>query len=471
MSEAWKQWEGQVIHGDFHLSQYLGGSDRSAVFLMERGGSLPEKTAIKLIPAEPQNAEVQLAQWRLAALLSHPNLIRIFEMGRCHLGESEMLYVVMEYAEENLAQILPERPLTPVETRQMLEAVLGVLGFLHGKGFVQGRLKPASIMAIGDQLKVSSDDLCKVGELNRSMDGPGIYDPPESQTAGKSPAGDMWSLGMTLVEVLSQRLPVWDHAQQGEPILPETLPAPFVDIARNCLRRDPQSRWTVADVVKRLQPATPPVPAPPPRRQAVASLRKPSPKRSYLIPAVGIVSALAMLYLGTKLFSRPSETQRTSAPALAEPKVSRKSEPRPALDAAVQSTKINSEAQPASMGTPTPPAAIQAEVREKKPASHRVPGEIVYQAMPDISAKARGTIQGRVRVSVRVHVDPSGNVMGAELESPGPSTYFAGQSLQAAKRWEFEAPVVDGRKVSSEWVLRFVFTSTETKVIPAQAVP
>ncbi|MBZ5541262.1 MAG: TonB family protein [Acidobacteriia bacterium] len=471
MSEAWKQWEGQVIHGNFRLTQYLGGSDRSAVFLTERGGGLPEKAAIKLIAAEPQDAELRLARWGLAAQLAHPNLIRIFEMGRCQLGEREMLYVVMEYAEENLAQILPERPLTAVETRQMLEAVLGVLGFLHGKGLVQGRLKPASIMATGDQLKISSDDLCKAGELNRSMDGPGVYDAPESQTTGKSPAGDMWSLGMTLAEVLSQHLPVWDRAQQGEPILPETLPAPFGDIARNCLRRDPQSRWTVADVVKRLQPATPPVPAAPPRRPAVASLRKPSPKRSYLIPAAGIVFALAMFYLGTKLFSRPSETERASAPALAEPKVSRKPEPRPATDAAAQSTKKNSEAPPASTGTPAPPAAIQTEVQEQKPVRHRVPGKIVQQAMPDISEKARGTIQGRLRVSVRVHVDPSGNVVGAELESPGPSTYFAGKSLQAAKRWEFEAPEVDGRKVASEWVLRFVFTSTETKVVPAQAVP
>ena len=37
MTELWKQWEGEVINGEFHLREYLGGTDHSAVFLTERG--------------------------------------------------------------------------------------------------------------------------------------------------------------------------------------------------------------------------------------------------------------------------------------------------------------------------------------------------------------------------------------------------------------------------------------------------
>ena len=68
-----------------------------------------------------------------------------------------------------------------------------------------------------------------------------------------SPASDVWSLGMTLVEALTQSPPVWKEAEQAEPVLPETLPEPFFDIASHCLRRNPHRRWTVAEIAARLQ--------------------------------------------------------------------------------------------------------------------------------------------------------------------------------------------------------------------------
>ena len=121
MSRDWKQWEGQVVNGSFPLRQYLGGSDHSAVFLTERRGREPQKAAIKLIAVDPANTATQLARWEFTAKLSHPHLLRLFETGSCQLDNVVLLYVVMEYAEENLAQILPQRALTPREARELLE--------------------------------------------------------------------------------------------------------------------------------------------------------------------------------------------------------------------------------------------------------------------------------------------------------------------------------------------------------------
>ncbi len=118
-SRDWKQWEGQVVNGSFPLRQYLGGSDRSAVFLTERRGREPQKAAIKLIAVDPANTAVQLARWEYAAKLSHPHLLRLFETGSCQLDDVVVLYVVMEYAEENLAQILPQRAPTLEEAREL----------------------------------------------------------------------------------------------------------------------------------------------------------------------------------------------------------------------------------------------------------------------------------------------------------------------------------------------------------------
>src|ERR1700676_3457666 len=124
-TELWKKWEGRVVNEKCPLQRWLGGSDHSAVFLTERPGKQPQKAVVKLISAENlrqenQYEDSQLARWTAAARLSHPHLIRLFECGRCLIDDTRLLYVVTEYADEILAQILPLRPLSPAEASEML---------------------------------------------------------------------------------------------------------------------------------------------------------------------------------------------------------------------------------------------------------------------------------------------------------------------------------------------------------------
>lgn len=469
MSGAWKQWEGQVVNGEFPLRQYLGGSEHSAVFLTEHGEQL-QKAAIKLIPADPANAEPQLSWWRLAAELSHPHLIRLFQMGRCQLGGMELLYAVMECAEEDLSQVLPYRTLTPAEARDMLESVLGALAYVHGQGFVHGHMKPANVMAIGDQLKVSIDALCRTGESSGGLGKQGVYDPPEAAVGEISQAGEVWSLGIMLVEALTQSLPIWERTEQGDPILPETIPAPFLDIARHCLRRDPQLRWTFADITARLQQ-----PVPVPRKRTTARPREASAKWRYIVPTAAIALALVAVLAGPRLLNRRQETQR--APSIASPqppvqlKVQPKLEKRPATPETSQSTQRASDKAQGSSGAAPLSTSLRSDPGAKKPTGGLVRGEVLQQVLPDVPQTARDTIRGTVRVSVRVHVDPSGSVVGATLDSPGPSKYFADLAMRAARRWEFVPPKVDGSDVSSEWSLRFEFAQTAIRVFPVQAAP
>jgi TonB family protein len=271
MSESWKHWEGQVVDAKFPLHRYLGGSEHSSVFLTERAAP-PQKAAIKFVQVEDPDAELQLFRWKHAATLSHPNLLRIFESGRCRLGDFDLLYVVMEYAEENLSQFLPQRPLTPAEARDVLAPTLQALTFLHAESLVHGHIRPSNILAIDDQLKLSSDGLSSVADHAdqshlsaaetqqsapaNSLRRPSPYDPPEIAKGIISPAGDIWSLGITLVEALTQHVPASAGSATQEPVVPETLPALFLDIARHCLYRDPQRRWTVAEIDARLNPGS-----------------------------------------------------------------------------------------------------------------------------------------------------------------------------------------------------------------------
>jgi TonB family protein len=467
MTEAWKQWEGQVADGKFHLRQYLGGTDEGAVFLTERGGPEPQKAAIKLIPARSQNAEFQLSRWELAAHLSHPHLMRLFEMGRCRLGDEAMLYVVMEYAEENLGQIIPNRSLTAAEAQEMLKPVLEALAYLHSRGFVHGHIKPSNILAVDDQLRVSSDRICTVGELRAGRSKPNVYAAPEVATRGQSPAGDAWSLGVTLVEVLTQQLPTWEWKGQEEPELPKNVPAPFGDIVKQCLRRDPQVRWKVADIAARLQLPL----AVPEERTKAAAPSSLAAKWRYVVPVAAGVVVLAAIFAGSKLFNKGSDAQAGPSVAAEPPALqpipkpeAKKTEVQPAA------TKV-AEKQPEPVRVAPPPSPASVKTVGKKAVAGAVGGEVVHQVLPDVPQKARDTIRGIVRVGVRVHVDPSGNVAGETLDAPGPSKYFANLAMNAARGWKFTPATADGQNVASEWVLRFEFAQDDTRAKAVHAAP
>jgi TonB family protein len=493
MIEAWKHWEGQVADGKFRLRQYLGGSERGPVFLTEYDG---QKAAIKLIAADSQNADAQLARWALAANLMHPHLLRVFQTGRCQVGGARIVYAVMECADEDLSQIVPQRALSPAEVREMLRPVLEALAYLHGKGMIHGHVKPSNIMAVGEELKISSDGIGAARETRGARGKPSAYDAPEVGTRGGSAAGDVWSLGVTLVEILTQQLPTWEWKGQEEPELPKAIPAPFGDIARQCLRRDPQRRCTLAEIGTRLDPDAPPlgkeprieprvIAQPVDRAPKAAEVAKPprpekprpasrtqgvSPTRGFAIPTIGIgVVALVVVFAASKLFHRSLEASpEPAASAVERPKAQPKAKP---IEPPKPGEKLVVKRSDASGAAPAAPAIAQPKPAAKIPAGEFVRGAVLHQALPDVPQSALDTIRGAVRVGVRVQLDASGKVVGADLESAGPSKYFANLAIKAAREWQFTPATMGGQNASSEWILRFEFAQDGTKVTPSQKVP
>lgn len=252
VEEVRTTWIGRRIDGRFPLDQFLGGSDESAVFLTELPGDEPRKAAIKLVPAEGDEADKRLGAWALARAFSDPNLLRIMHSGSAIVDGTRCVYVVSECADEVLSEIIPARPLTIDETRQMLGPVSEVLAWLHSSGFVHGHIRPSNIFVIGDEIKLSADGLLAAGTM-RSMNAPQtMYDAPETKNAPLAPANDLWSLGVTLVETLTQHQPEWDRTTSAEPLVPDTLTQPFADIARGCLRPIPTYRIPLSEVINRL---------------------------------------------------------------------------------------------------------------------------------------------------------------------------------------------------------------------------
>ena len=443
--ELWKNWEGRVVDGKFTLRQWLGGSDHSAVFLTERGGRQAQKVAIKLISAGNPDAGAQLSDWGEAARLSHPHLIRLFECGRGQIDDTRVLYVVMEYAEENLAEILPLRPLAADEASAMLQPSADALAYLHKSGLAHSRVRPSNIMAVQDQLKVSADAVCRAGE-RRAARARSAYDAPEMATAGPSPAGDIWSLGATLVAVMTQKEPNANVAR--EPLaVPEAIPQPLRGIARQCLQIDAKQRGTASDILARLQPKaarTQAVPAPSPARNKVVETRPSHESRKlWIVVPVVIIAILLIAWVGSKFMSRQP--------------------PVPAAD-------INS-ARPANVPATQSAAPAPFSGKEKPAQKESVRGSVLKQVTPDVSRNAQNTIEGRLKVVIEVSVDASGNVSQAKLVSPGPSVYFANRALGAARGWKFTPPQIDGQAAASTWVLRFQFRKTSIEVSPTEKNP
>jgi TonB family protein len=443
--EVWESWEGQWVGGKFPLRVWLGGSEQSAVFATEIPGQKSHKAAVKLIPADAAQAGDALSRWGRAAKLSHPNLLRILGMGRCQLGDAQLLYVVLEHAEEDLSQILPTRALTPEETTELLLPTLDALSYLHSQGLVHGHIQPSNLMATGNQLKLSADRLCAVGQSSDRAKTPNAYDAPEVSTGTMSPAADVWSLGTTLVEALTQKLPTLGKAQ-SDPAIPDGIPGLFSDICRECLRSNAELRATIDHIKAQLRPALPVAPAtlaatPPTRDRRTAGTKRAAWR---MVGPVTLAVLLAAGLVGWRLL--PHHEERPPASTVVE-------------------VDHSAPAAPVSKTVPTPEP--KAAARPAKGEGSR--GAIVRQVLPDVPRSARNTITGKVKVSVRVDVDSSGKVTAAKLAAPANSQYFAKLALKAAQGWEFAPPQVDGQAAPSTWILRFRFGRAATEVSPTRA--
>jgi len=456
MSEVWTQWQGHVVHDVFPLGRYLGCSDHSGVFLTKSAAPDHPEVAIKLVPTDRTRAESLLPRWKRAGGIVHPHLLRLLQSGGCQLDGQPYLYVVMEYADQTLAQVLQRRALTEDEAREMLIPTLDALAFLHGLNLVQGQLKPENILVVGDQLKLASDTICRVTESRISAKAPSVYDPPEARHGSSSTAADIFALGVCLFEVLTRRPPAGRGERSEAIALPMDFPPAFRDIVARCLNLSPQNRPSATDLVawahgQRVlfapdatnQPAAivvseptvpePTVPEPTSVRitrpaadrattkSASSMAQSPSPRVLLKALLAGIV-VIALAWTGVRMLGSHGTPAPLPAPQSPLAQIPDTTGP---VVAGVR--KPNSAVMPAKPGRgalATSPATLHVEI-------------------PDASEGARRTIIGHIKVWVRVIVEPDGSVYAATADRLGPSRYFQRLAIEAAKKWTF--PPIDNR--------------------------
>jgi eukaryotic-like serine/threonine-protein kinase len=262
---------------------------------------------------------------RLAARLSHPNVVQVYDAGESN-GRP---YIVMEYVPgETLAQLLARRHrLPPAEAAALAHhAALG-LQHAHDAELVHRDVKPQNLLLREDGLlKITDFGIARAAESTRltqlgTVLGTAAYLAPE-QAAGDdvTAAADIYSLGAVLYELLTGRPPhefsslveLADKQRTGtitpvrelEPAVPEAMEA----VVMSCLAREPRFRpASAAAVADALAPEPETKPLPPPTAVTRPSGRRP-PRRIFrkqgllwfagALVVAAIALALGLAHLG-----------------------------------------------------------------------------------------------------------------------------------------------------------------------------
>jgi tetratricopeptide (TPR) repeat protein len=198
----------------WRLLELLGSGGQATVWLAE-DRTLGQRVALKILPADAD--ERTRARWleevRQGRRLSHPNLIRIFDV----VETSDRPVAVMEYVPGGT---LADR--VTADGAQPIEAVIGwarevlsVLAYLHDNRIVHRDVKPSNLLVAEDGTVKLSDlglvrHMDRSSDLTRTLEGVGTprFMAPE-QLRGEAPtaACDLYSLGVTLFQLLTGRLP------------------------------------------------------------------------------------------------------------------------------------------------------------------------------------------------------------------------------------------------------------------------
>jgi len=257
--DLWTEYEGRMIDGLYPLTKLIRPEGRSAFFSTSNGTGVP--AVIRLIESHFDGEEI-LARWRGVAALDHPNLVKLKSFGHVVVDETSLVYAVMEPVDANLGEILVERRLTELETRQIATSLLAALEALHSNGFVHEHVEPENVLAVGEEIKLRSD--C----IRETLDG-------EEGLALKQK--DVRDYTAVLLQALTQQRTL-EGATRYIP-----LPAPFEQIVRKGM----SGEWGLAQIGAALNPAaTPPAPAVPPVTEMEEQVERPLTTPVAAAPAV-----------------------------------------------------------------------------------------------------------------------------------------------------------------------------------------
>lgn len=198
----------------------------------------------------------------LLSQFQHENIVRYLGTAK----DDSKLYIFLELVTQgSLASLYEKYHLRDSHVCAYTRQILLGLKYLHDKDVVHRDIKCANILVGADgTVKLADFGLAKATKLNdlKSCKGTAFWMAPEvvnHKNQGYGLAADIWSLGCTVLEMLTGHVPyypmefmraLFSIGQGKPPPIPDSLSRDAKDLIQQCLRVNPKDRPTAAELLE-----------------------------------------------------------------------------------------------------------------------------------------------------------------------------------------------------------------------------
>lgn len=223
--------------GKYQILERLGSGGFGSVYLA-MDTLLDRKVALK-VPHHQGDMQGLLQEPRIMAALKHPNIVELITVEQ----KDDLFFMVMEYVDgESLDRLIRRERTLPASRAMELALNIGTaIGFAHSHQVLHRDLRPANILLTKDGVaKVTDFGTSRILELQkdgfaRTRIGSPPYMAPEHFRGRAVFQSDLWSLGITIYEMLTGTVPFYDadplkiaQAFQTQPIVAPHLKNPSI---------------------------------------------------------------------------------------------------------------------------------------------------------------------------------------------------------------------------------------------------
>ncbi|KAG8645965.1 mitogen-activated protein kinase kinase kinase 19-like isoform X2 [Manihot esculenta] len=209
--------------------------------------------AIKEIKIEPEaNIEQIYDEIRLLCQLRHPNIVKYYSMEK---DEGNLNIFLELVTKGSLKDVYGTFELEDSQVSHYTKQILEGLKYLHERNVVHRDIKCANILVNEKgRIKIADFGLAKVMELNTLMKSsyygtPGWMAPEVAKSGDYGPKADIWSLGCTVLEMLTRKTP---HVMEGGKLLdlPDLPSQHSRDFIKECLQDNKVDRPSAAELLQ-----------------------------------------------------------------------------------------------------------------------------------------------------------------------------------------------------------------------------
>ena len=269
-----------MIDERYRKIQKIGEGRRSVVYLADDVTN-NRTVALKLVHRDYVHNESSVLRFcqemRLAAALTHPNVIQIYDFDR---GADGNFYIAMEYVKgKSLKEILRAGSLDIPRVVHLAIQIADGLNVAHQVGLVHGDVKPGAVMVgeSSDAVKVMDFGIARLGESEASTPGqrqipagtPSYMAPEQIENREVNEKTDIYAFGIVLYEMITGMVPfraptpeaVLKKHSEEEPVRPGTLradvPPPLERVIMEAMEKKPERRPAkmkdIADVLRQVE--------------------------------------------------------------------------------------------------------------------------------------------------------------------------------------------------------------------------